>query len=62
MMMPWTTAAECPCGRFRRKPPVNIQAITSSASQTNTQVKVNAVILDQGVQKVEYRIEQFRGI
>ena len=61
MMMPGTTVAEFPCGRLRRKPPPNIQAITSSASQTNTQVKVNAVILDQGVQKVEYRIEQFRG-
>ena len=60
-MMPGIIVAEFTCGRFRRKPPLNIQAITSSASRTNTQVKVNAVILDQGVQKVEYRIEQFRG-
>jgi len=35
-MMPGMTVAEFPCGRFRRKPPLNIQTITARDSQTNT--------------------------
>ena len=35
-MMPGMTVAEFPCGRFRRKPPLNTQAITARDNQTNT--------------------------
>ena len=36
MMMPEIIVAEFPCGRFRRKPPPNTQAITATDNQTNT--------------------------
>ncbi len=35
-MMPGMIVAEFPCDRFRRKPPLNTQAITARDSQTNT--------------------------
>src|SRR6266480_4290132 len=53
MMMPGTNAAEFPCGRFRRKPPLEYPGDHQQRQPDKHQVKVNAVILDQGVQKVE---------
>jgi hypothetical protein len=35
-MMPGITVVEFPYGRFRRKPPLNTQAITTKDNQTNT--------------------------
>lgn len=36
MMIPGNIAAELSCERFRRKPPLNTQAIAPKDEQTNT--------------------------
>ena len=51
-MMAGMTVAEFPFIRFR-KPPLKIQAMANSASQTKHQVEINAVVFNQAVQSVE---------
>ena len=48
MMMPEIIVAEFPCGRFRRKPPPNTQAIARQGQPDEHEVKINAVILRSG--------------
>jgi hypothetical protein len=61
-MMPGTTVAPFPFIRFRN-PPLNIQPMASSASQTDkAQVKIKAVVFNQAVQRVKNGIQRFSGI
>ncbi len=61
-MMEGMTVTELACGRFRRRPPLNIQPMASKRQPDKYQVKINAVVFNQGIQRVENGIEQFSGI